>query len=61
MSQTIINNLKNIKQGDKNLHEHLKKFIGQLILDRADLSQFEAYSSQNRISNGVNQVVFKVR
>ena len=40
MSDKIINNLKSIKQGDKNLHEHLKKFISQLVLDRADLSQF---------------------
>jgi len=30
-------------------------------LDRSNLSSFEAYSSQNRISGGVNESVFKVR
>jgi hypothetical protein len=61
MSERILNDLKNIKQGDKNLHQHLKAFVSQLILDRKDLSAFEAASSQHLIHNGVQESVFKVR
>lgn len=61
MSDPIIAELKNIKQGDKNLHQHLKQFIANLILDRADLQNFEAYSAQQRVSGGVTECVFKVR
>jgi hypothetical protein len=53
MADRILNELKNIKEGDKNLHQHLKNFISQLIGNNEDLSAFEAYSSQQRISNGV--------
>ena len=61
MSDRILNELKNIKQGDRNLHQHLKQFISQLIIDRGNLSSFEAYSAQHRINNGVAESVFKVR
>jgi hypothetical protein len=61
MSDRILSDLKNIKQGDKNLHEHFRQFVSQLILDRSDLSSFEAASSQHRIHNGTQESVFKVR
>jgi hypothetical protein len=61
MSERILSDLKNIKQGDKNLHQHLKQFVSQLILDRGDLSAFESASSQQRIHNGTQESVFKVR
>lgn len=61
MSDPIVAGLKNIKQGDKNLHQHLKQFISTLLLDRGDLQDFEAYSAQQRISGGVTECVFKVR
>jgi hypothetical protein len=61
MSERILTDLKNIKQGDKNLHQHLKQFVSQLILDRGDLSSFEAVSAQQRIHNGTQESVFKVR
>lgn len=61
MSDRILNELKNIKQGDKNLHQHLKQFVSQLILDRGDIAAFEAASAQQRIQNGVQESVFKVR
>lgn len=53
MSERIVAELKNIKQGDKNLHQHLKQFISTLLLDRGDLQDFEAYSAQQRIAGGV--------
>lgn len=40
MSDRILSELKNIKQGDKNLHQHLKQFISQLIIDRGNLTSF---------------------
>jgi hypothetical protein len=61
MSDLIVAELKNIKQGDKNLHQHLKQFISNLLLDRGDLQDFEAYSAQQRISGGVSECVFRVR
>lgn len=61
MSEHILTDLKNIKQGDKNLHQHLKQFVSQLILERGDLSSFEAASAQHRIHNGTQESVFKVR
>lgn len=61
MSDRILNELRNLKHGDKNMHQHLKQFVSQLIIDRGSLSSFEAYSAQQRISNGVQESVFKVR
>ena len=53
MSDSIASELRNIKENDKDLHQHLKKFVSQLILDRGSLDSLEAYSSQQRISGGV--------
>ncbi len=61
MTDSIISELKQIKEGDKNLHQHLKKFISHLVLDRSNVYQFESYSAQSRINGGVNECVFKVR
>jgi hypothetical protein len=49
MSERIITELKNIKQNDKNLHQHLKHLISSLVTDKASVDNFEAYSSHNRI------------
>ena len=54
MSDSIVSDLKNIKANDKDLHQHLKQFVSHLLLDRANLHNFEAYSAQDRISGGVN-------
>lgn len=40
MSDRILNELKNLKHGDKNMHQHLKQFISHLIADRGSLSSF---------------------
>jgi len=61
MSESIVPDLKNIKENDKDLHQHLKQFVSHMLLDRASLHNFEAYSAQERISGGVNECVFKVR
>jgi hypothetical protein len=61
MSERILTELQNIKDKDKDLHSHLKTFISKLLIDREDLTNFEAYSAQHRISNGVTESVFKVR
>jgi hypothetical protein len=61
MAERILNELTNIKSGETNLQQHLKQFISSLLIDRADLSQFEAYSAQQRISNGTSESVFRVR
>lgn len=61
MTERILNELASIKAEDTNLQQHLKQFISTLLIDRGDLSQFEAYSSQHRISHGTAESVFRVR
>lgn len=61
MSDPIVTKLKDIKQNDKNLHQHLKQFVASLLMDRAGLNAFEAYSAQQRMAGGVAESVFKVR
>lgn len=61
MSERILAELGNIKQGDRDLQTHIRQFVSNLLLDRAPLSHFEAYSAQQRISNGTQESVFKVR
>lgn len=61
MSKSIMTELKNIKAGDKNMHQHIKQFVSTLLLDRGNLQAFESYSAQERISGGTNECVFKVR
>ena len=38
MSDSIVKELKNIKAGDKNLHQHIKEFVSSLLLSRGDIS-----------------------
>jgi hypothetical protein len=61
MSDSIAKQLREIKADDKDLHSHIKKFISEILLDRANLTAFEAYSVQQRIGGGVTECVFKVR
>jgi len=37
MAERIIKELKNIKQNDKNLHQHLKQLISSLVLDKSSV------------------------
>lgn len=61
MTEKIANELKNIKENDKNLYDHLKQLIASLSLDRADVNRFEEYSSSQRIGEPSEECVFKVR
>lgn len=61
MTERILGELKNIKESDKDLHQVLKQFVSKLIIDKAEVTQFESYSAQQRISGGTQESVYKVR
>ena len=61
MSESIATQLKSIKEGDKDLHQHIKQVLSQLLIDRNPLPKLESYSAQQRISGGVQECAFKVR
>ncbi|CAM5999737.1 unnamed protein product [Sphagnum jensenii] len=60
MADRIANELKALKAGDTNLHAHLQKLLAGLILDRAPLANFEAYSAVHR-QNPPQDCVYRVR